>query len=83
MKNIEVAALLNEIADYLEFQNEPFKVIKERPAEGKAMIGLLLLRLAAVAACLEPFLPRTAEEILRLIREHKMPKKPLFGRLGQ
>ncbi|MEK6946611.1 MAG: DNA polymerase/3'-5' exonuclease PolX [Nanoarchaeota archaeon] len=32
MKNIEVAALLNEIADYLEFQNEPFKVRAYRKA---------------------------------------------------
>lgn len=32
MKNLEVAALLNEIADYLEFQNEPFKVRAYRKA---------------------------------------------------
>ena len=32
MKNIEVAALLSEIADYLEFQNEPFKVRAYRKA---------------------------------------------------
>ena len=32
MKNIEVAELLNEIADYLEFANEPFKVRAYRKA---------------------------------------------------
>src|SRR3989338_8309601 len=32
MKNIEVAELLNEIADYLEFANEPFKVKAYRKA---------------------------------------------------
>ena len=32
MKNIEIAALLNEIADYLEFRNEPFKVRAYRKA---------------------------------------------------
>ena len=32
MKNIEVAELLNEIADYLEFSNEPFKVRAYRKA---------------------------------------------------
>ena len=32
MKNIEVAALLNEIADYLEFANEPFKIRAYRKA---------------------------------------------------
>src|SRR3989344_8233899 len=32
MKNLEVAELLNEIADYLEFQNEPFKIRAYRKA---------------------------------------------------
>src|SRR3989338_2208726 len=32
MKNIEVAELLNEIADYLEFADEPFKVRAYRKA---------------------------------------------------
>ena len=32
MKNIEVAELLNEIADYLEFANEPFKIRAYRKA---------------------------------------------------
>ncbi|MBI2558801.1 DNA polymerase/3'-5' exonuclease PolX [Candidatus Woesearchaeota archaeon] len=32
MKNIEVSELLNEIADYLEFANEPFKVRAYRKA---------------------------------------------------
>ncbi|MBI4143303.1 PHP domain-containing protein [Candidatus Woesearchaeota archaeon] len=32
MKNLEVAELLNEIADYLEFGNEPFKVRAYRKA---------------------------------------------------
>jgi len=32
MKNIEVADLLNEIADYLEFANEPFKIRAYRKA---------------------------------------------------
>ena len=32
MKNLEVAELLNELADYLEFKNEPFKVRAYRKA---------------------------------------------------
>jgi len=32
MKNIEVAELLNELADYLEFANEPFKIRAYRKA---------------------------------------------------
>jgi len=34
-----------------------------------------------IANVLKPFLPRTAEEIQRLITEHKMPEKPLFARI--
>lgn len=62
-------------------ETEPFKVVKERPDEGKAMIIDLLVRLFGIANTLEPFLPRTAKEIRRLIKENKMPEKPLFGRL--
>ena len=32
MKNLEVAELLNELADYLEFSNEPFKIRAYRKA---------------------------------------------------
>ena len=62
-------------------QTEPFKVVKENKEEGIKLIGELVLRLHWVAASLRPFLPRTAEEILRLIKENKMPEKPLFARL--
>ena len=71
---------ISGIDKYIQ-ENEPFKLIKERPAEGKMMISVLLLRLSSVAECLEPFLPCTAQEIQRLIRENKMPETPLFGRL--
>src|SRR3989344_1602070 len=39
MKNLEFAELLNEIADYLEFQNEPFKIRAYRKA-GLVIEGL-------------------------------------------
>ncbi len=62
-------------------ETQPFKVIKVNEEEGKKMITELLGKLFAIAQSLSPFLPRTAEEIQRLIREHKMPETPLFGRL--
>ena len=62
-------------------QEEPFKVVKTDPEKAKLTISQLCTRLALVAVMLQPFLPHTAAEILRLVREHKMPEKPLFGRL--
>jgi methionyl-tRNA synthetase len=60
----------------------PFKVVKESPEEGKVLISDLVVRLHRVACLLAPFLPRTSEEMIRLIRAHEMPAKPLFDRLG-
>jgi len=66
----------------LEIQHkEPFKVIKTDPEKGKVLIEELTRRLYATSHLLSPFLPRTNEEIKRLIREHKMPEQPLFNRL--
>lgn len=61
---------------------EPFRVVKTDPEKGKAMITELVQQLYHVAFLLTPFLPRTAEAIRMLIKEHKMPEKPLFNRLG-
>lgn len=78
-----IRAVWGEIAGIDKFiqEYEPFKVVKVRPEEGKGLIALLLSRLHDVTTHLKPFLPRTAEEIERLIRENKMPEKPLFARL--
>ncbi|OGZ06418.1 MAG: hypothetical protein A3C13_01000 [Candidatus Lloydbacteria bacterium RIFCSPHIGHO2_02_FULL_50_11] len=74
----EISALDKNIQE-----KEPFKVVKVDKDKGQALIAEMVISLHRIALMLEPFLPRTAAEIQRLIRENKMPEKPLFGRLGQ
>lgn len=62
--------------------HEPFKLIKTNPEEAKRIVSILLGHLNIIARWLAPFLPGTAAEIQRLIRENKMPEKPLFARLS-
>ena len=70
--------------DQMIQEEEPFKVVKRDSEAGKKMIAVYAeTHLWGIASALKPFLPRTAEEIEHLIREHKMPEKPLFARLGQ
>ncbi len=68
--------------DELIAVEEPFKVIKINIQKGKEMILNRLQGIWRISVMLQPFLPRTATEIQRLIREHHMPEKPLFGRLS-
>jgi methionyl-tRNA synthetase len=67
--------------DKIVQEQQPFKIVKDDPVKGKIMIAELVAHLWGIASVLQPFLPRTSDEIMRLIREHKMPEKPLFGRL--
>lgn len=62
-------------------ETEPFKVVKVDEEKGKALITALVHDLAILARHLEPFLPKTSEEILRCIKANKSPEKPLFNRL--
>src|SRR3989344_2162229 len=56
---------------------KPFQVVKVDKEKAVALITVLVKKLYEIACELQPFLPRTAEEIQRLIRENKMPEKPL------
>lgn len=78
MKEIQtrISAIDEKIAVY-----QPFKTIKEDEAKAKLQVRELLADLCQVAFTLTPFLPRTAGEILLLVRENRMPEKPLFARL--
>lgn len=67
--------------DALIQMEKPFHVVKEDKEKGVAIIRELVNKLNEIAYELEPFLPRTAKEIQRLIKENKMPEKPLFNRL--
>lgn len=62
-------------------ETAPFKVIKVNKEDGEVLIVEMVERLYHIATLLEPFLPNTAKEIQRLVREHKMPDTPLFNRL--
>ena len=44
-------------------------------------VKYLLTHLRGIALKLQPIMPETAEEILRLIKENKTPEKPLFLRV--
>ncbi len=61
-------------------KDQPFKLIKTDKEKGKAVIGELVSGLSNVAELLAPFMPETAKEIQKLIKENKMPGKPLFPR---
>lgn len=64
-------------------EQEPFKKIKTDPNQAKIVLKNVVYELYRLAKMLEPFLPRTATEIQRLILEKKMPEKPLFNRLSE
>ncbi|MDO8492770.1 MAG: methionine--tRNA ligase [bacterium] len=61
-------------------QEEPFKAVKEHKETGQALIRNLVHRLYKVAEMLAPLLPETSEKIKNLVKENKMPEKPLFPR---
>ncbi len=61
-------------------EKEPFKKIKINPEEAKKDLHLILKGLFGVALALKPFMPKTSEKILTLIKENKKPEKPLFLR---
>lgn len=69
-----------KLADTSIQETQPFKVIKEDLEEGKKLIINLVLRLYKISLLLEPIIPETSEKILKLIRENKKPKTPLFLR---
>ncbi|OGZ06478.1 MAG: hypothetical protein A2845_06185 [Candidatus Lloydbacteria bacterium RIFCSPHIGHO2_01_FULL_49_22] len=75
-----VMGAASELDAYIQ-ETAPFKVIKVNVEDGEVLIVEMVERLYRIAILLEPFLPRTAKEIQRLIHENKMPETPLFGRL--
>jgi len=61
-------------------EREPFKKIKTDKAAALKDIQELLARLDVIGTMLQPFLPQTAEKIIALVKENKMPESPLFMR---
>lgn len=80
-KSIEL--VMEEVRSLDKFiqDTEPFKVIKHDEEKGLLLIGDCLADLYRVANNLSIFLPNTSAKILECIEEHKMPEKPLFGRV--
>ncbi len=76
----KVMSAESELDRYIQ-ETEPFKVIKVDQDRGMALMTEMVERLHSIAVVLTPFLPNTAAEIQRLIREHQMPTTPLFNRL--
>lgn len=59
---------------------EPFKVIKEHPEEGKELIKSYLPELYTIGRLLQPIMPQTSDAIKKAVVENKKPEG-LFPRL--
>jgi methionyl-tRNA synthetase len=70
-----ISMLDRKIAD-----EKPFAYFKEDPTRTKLTVATLVVFLNELAFFLKPFMPETSEHILTLIKEKKMPEKPLFVR---
>lgn len=62
-------------------ETEPFKKIKTDPIAAKKDVAFIICELYRIGLELRPFMPSTAEQIMKLIEEKKIPKKPLFPRV--
>jgi methionyl-tRNA synthetase len=71
----KITSIDQEIQD-----TQPFKLVKTDPEQGKELIKGLVICLHGIAQHLQPFLPETAEKIMRAIQENKVPEEPLFMR---
>ncbi len=71
--------LISETDSYMQ-SNQPFKVIKVDEKAGKEMLEILRSQVYTIANLLSPFMPETSQKIKEIIKENKMPEKPLFPR---
>lgn len=61
-------------------KREPFKLVKENPEEGKALITDIVAQLYGIGLVLEPFMPNTSKKVIDAIVANKKPEN-LFPRL--
>jgi methionyl-tRNA synthetase len=86
MKNFDVKKAFEAIfevvshADEYMQSNQPFKIVKVDEAKGKEMLEHLRTQVYLIARLLNPFMPITSQKIKDIIKENKMPEKPLFPR---
>lgn len=67
-------------ADLLIQEKAPFKLVKTDKPAAVEVIKDLCARLYVIGEMLQPILPETAAAVKALVRENKMPEKPLFLR---
>lgn len=67
-------------ADERITREEPFKVVKSDPVQGKAMISALAGEVWNIGKLLAPFMPATSEAIVSAVLSNKKPEN-LFPRL--
>jgi methionyl-tRNA synthetase len=70
---------IKSLDEYIQ-KEKPFSKIKTDKDAAHKDVQYLLTHLRGIALKLQPIIPDTANEILRLIQENKMPEKPLFAR---
>jgi len=90
MENYDLNMATNAIWEMIAWSdksiqsNEPFKKIKSENQtevqEAKEHISLMLNDLLVISKLLTPIMPETAKTIENLVKENKMPEKPLFLR---
>lgn len=66
--------------DLIVQERQPFKKIKTDKASAEDDIKELLARLKKIGTMLLPIMPDTASRIIDLVKDNKMPDKPLFLR---
>jgi|TARA_Y100000310_G_scaffold170442_2_gene170616 methionyl-tRNA synthetase len=82
----------NKSADYIWEQiskldqkiqeSKPFELVKKDEGKAKEIISELVVSLHSIGVMLKPFMPETAEKIIKATKENKMPDS-LFPRLEQ
>jgi methionyl-tRNA synthetase len=69
-----------QAADERITREEPFKLVKENPEQGRKVIAELATELYQIGRLLNPFMPETNELIKKTVLENKKPEN-LFPRL--
>jgi len=67
-------------ADAIIQEKAPFKLVKIDKKAAQKIIQDLCVRLYTIGRMLNPIMPETSAEIKKLVKENKMPDKPLFAR---
>ncbi|HCC06224.1 TPA: methionine--tRNA ligase [Candidatus Nomurabacteria bacterium] len=71
---------VKSLDEYIQ-STEPFKLIKTDKEKAEVILRECAVRLYGIGRMLNPFMPKTGAMIKSLVKENKMPEKPLFNRL--